>query len=93
MHDEGVFSTFSVHGNVKFDAVKTHYVKAKSESSCKSSNITYHMCDCQLIFFPLTPDFFPYRKTLQLNGTGAAESPLFPQADFSGNYLFILADV
>lgn len=50
----------------------------------------FHMCDCQLIF-PLSPYLSPHRKTLQLNWTGATESPLFPQADFSGNYFSLLA--
>ncbi len=50
----------------------------------------YHMCDCQLIF-PLSPFLSPQRKTLQLNRTGATESPVFPQADFSGNYFSLLA--
>lgn len=50
----------------------------------------YHMCDCRLIF-PLSPFLSPHRKTLQLNWTGATESPVFPQADFSGNYVSLLA--
>lgn len=47
----------------------------------------YHMCDC---FFS-TFLFSPHRKTLQLNRTGATKSPLFPQADFSGNYFSLLS--
>lgn len=37
-----------------------------------------------------SPFLSPHRKTLQLNWTGATESPLFPQADFSGNYFSLL---
>lgn len=47
-------------------------------------------CDCQLIFFSILL-FSPHRKTLQLNWKGAEEGPLFPQADFSGNYSSFVA--
>lgn len=41
-----------------------------------------------VFFFHSFPS--PHRKTLQLNWTGATESPLFPQAGFSGNYFSLL---
>lgn len=42
-------------------------------------------------YFHSFPFLSPRRKTLQLNWTGATESPLFPQADFSGNHICLLA--
>lgn len=39
-------------------------------------------------FFSTLSFFSPHRKTLQLNWTGATQSPLFPQADFPGNYFY-----
>lgn len=45
------------------------------------------MCDS---LFPLSFFLSLNRKTLQLDWTGASESLIFPQADFSGNCLSLL---
>lgn len=75
-----IFIFFSITAAI----VSLEWYTFKSCSDSGDADI-YLMCHCQLIVF-LSASLSPHRKALQLHWTGTKKSPLFPQADFSGNY-------